>query len=64
MSRTRLRALGAAGPHRSPRTLVAAVAALAIAAASLAVAPGAQAQELGPDDVIIETVYPTTIACL
>ena len=64
MSRTRLRALGAARPHRSPRTLVAAVAALAIAAASLAVAPGAQAQELGPDDVIIETVYPTTIAGL
>ena len=40
------------------------MAALAIAAASLAVAPGAQAQELGPDDVIIEAVYPTTIAGL
>ena len=64
MSRARLRALGAVRPQHSPRTLIAAVAALAIAAASLAVAPGAQAQEPDPDDVIIEAVYPTAIAGL
>ena len=40
------------------------MAAAAIAAASLAVAPGAQAQALGPHDVIIEAVYPTAIAGL
>ena len=40
------------------------MAALAIAASSLSAAPAAQAQELGPDDVIIEAVYPTAIAGL
>ena len=40
------------------------MAVLAIAASSFAAAPAALAQEVGPDDVIIEAVYPTAIAGL
>ena len=61
MSRARLRALGTALPGRAPRTLIVSVAVLAMAAASLAVAPSAQAGEIESrhhgEEVRIEARY-------
>ena len=65
MSRARLRALGTALPGRAPRTLIVSVAVLAMAAASLAVAPSAQATEIERrhhgEEVRIEARYPSAL---